>query len=74
MNEKQARELAELRAFLTGRGLTVELLEEEDGKMHVRVPAVQEAAFREVRTSGRGRGSVTSSAGRPSSSRPTPGE
>jgi hypothetical protein len=46
MNEKQAREIAELRSFLTGRGITVELLEEDWGNMHIRVPADQESAFR----------------------------
>jgi hypothetical protein len=38
MTGQQARETAELGAFLTARGISVELLEEDGGNTHVRVP------------------------------------
>jgi hypothetical protein len=48
VDDKQARELAELRAFLTARALSVEVCEKDGDAMHVRVPADQEARLREA--------------------------
>lgn len=48
MTEHEAKELAELRAFLEVRGLTVRVCEKEGDTMGVEVPANQEALFREA--------------------------